>query len=90
MSCSWSRWHTDAVDRATGVNARGHDEVVGARRWAGLAAENTGDAVSVLGAVDGFQIRGWIAHPDGPVGLYDSSACSNWWTQARTEVKRSI
>jgi len=39
---------------------------------------------------DGFHLRGRIAHPNGPDGTYDSSACSNWWTQASTEVKRSI
>jgi hypothetical protein len=39
---------------------------------------------------NGFQLRGKVAHPTSSDGGYDSAACSNWWTQASTEVKRSI
>ena len=37
----------------------------------------------------GFKLRGKVAHPQNASG-YDSSACSNWWTQAKSEVKRSV
>ncbi len=40
---------------------------------------------------DGFTLRGKVAHPmDLATGGYDNSACSNWWTQASSKVKRSI
>jgi hypothetical protein len=38
----------------------------------------------------GFVLRGKVAHPQTSSGGYDSSACSNWWTQASSEVKRSV
>lgn len=38
----------------------------------------------------GFHLRGRVAHPQTQDGGYNSSACSNWWTEARSEVKRSI
>jgi hypothetical protein len=41
-------------------------------------------------AEDGFSLRGQIPFPtDGGDG-YDSLGCSNWWTDARSDVKRSI
>ena len=40
-------------------------------------------------AAAGFAKRGQVAHPNAPNG-YDSMACSNWWTQASSEVKRSV
>ncbi len=43
-----------------------------------------------VNVADGFHLRGKVAHPNTSDGTYDSSACSNWWTQASTEVKRSI
>ncbi|MDF2698019.1 MAG: putative lipoprotein, partial [Labilithrix sp.] len=41
-------------------------------------------------AAGGFAKRGQVAHPNAPNASYDSSACSNWWTNARSEVKRSV
>jgi hypothetical protein len=39
----------------------------------------------------GFSLRGQVAHPTDPTtGQYDDAACSNWWTQASSQVKRSI
>ena len=44
-------------------------------------------------ANDGFKLRGKVGHPsttsDNQWG-YMSSACGNWWTNASSEVKRSI
>jgi uncharacterized secreted protein with C-terminal beta-propeller domain len=39
---------------------------------------------------NGFSLRGKVAHPQTSSGGYDSGACSNWWTQASSEVKRSV
>lgn len=40
---------------------------------------------------NGFSLRGQVAHPTDPAtGYYDSTGCSNWWTQASSKVKRSI
>ena len=33
----------------------------------------------------GFNLRGRVAHPRGP-----DASCSNWWTNASSEVKRSV
>jgi uncharacterized secreted protein with C-terminal beta-propeller domain len=41
-------------------------------------------------AANGFHLRGRVAHPHTSTGGYDNGACSNWWTQASSEVKRSI
>ncbi len=41
-------------------------------------------------AASGFHLRGRVAHPQTSTGGYDNGACSNWWTQASSEVKRSI
>jgi Beta propeller domain len=41
-------------------------------------------------ASGGFVQRGRVAHPQTSSGGYDSGACSNWWTQASSEVKRSV
>ncbi len=41
-------------------------------------------------ATNGFALRGKVAHPQTSSGGYDSGACSNWWTQAQSEVKRSV
>ncbi len=41
-------------------------------------------------AAAGFAKRGQVAHPNAPNNGYDSMACSNWWTQASSEVKRSV
>lgn len=41
-------------------------------------------------AASGFHLRGKVSHPHTQSGGYDSSACSNWWTQASSEVKRSV
>jgi hypothetical protein len=39
----------------------------------------------------GFSLRGKVAHPSNvSSGYYENAACSNWWTQASSEVKRSI
>jgi uncharacterized secreted protein with C-terminal beta-propeller domain len=38
----------------------------------------------------GFHQRGRVAHPNASNGGYDSGACSNWWTNASSEVKRSV
>ena len=38
----------------------------------------------------GFHLRGKVSHPQTSSGGYDNSACSNWWTQASSEVKRSV
>ncbi len=42
---------------------------------------------------NGFSLRGKVAHPesvqnDSP--YYNSAACSSWWTNAKSEVRRSI
>ncbi len=37
----------------------------------------------------GFSKRGQVAHPNASKG-YDSRGCSSWWTQAHSEVKRSV
>lgn len=39
-------------------------------------------------AVDGFHLRGRVEHP--PSTGYDEASCSNWWTDASSQVKRSI
>jgi hypothetical protein len=42
-------------------------------------------------AAKGFTELGRVAHPNTPdQNGYDSGACSNWWTNASSEVKRSI
>lgn len=42
-------------------------------------------------AAGGFVQRGRVAHPNTPTGNgYDSGACSNWWANASSEVKRSV
>jgi hypothetical protein len=38
----------------------------------------------------GFALRGRVAHPSSTTGTYDDAACSNWWTNASSEVRRSI
>lgn len=39
----------------------------------------------------GFHLRGRVAHPNTASGSgWDSGACSNWWTNASSEVKRSV
>jgi hypothetical protein len=40
---------------------------------------------------NGFSLRGKVSHPttNSQQGGY-SSACSNWWTNASSEVKRSV
>jgi len=45
----------------------------------------------------GFSLKGKVAHPNAevqdPYGTgyrYDSQGCSNWWTNASSEVRRSI
>jgi len=39
----------------------------------------------------GFSLRGKVSHPNAPNGSgYDSGACTNWWSDASSEVKRSI
>ena len=39
----------------------------------------------------GFAEHGRVSHPNTPSGSgYDSGACSNWWTNASSEVKRSV
>jgi len=39
---------------------------------------------------NGFQLKGKVSHPQTTSGGYDDSACTNWWTQASSEVKRSV
>jgi len=43
-------------------------------------------------AESGFAKRGQVSHPNSSTGAnaYDSRACSNWWTNARSEVRRSV
>ena len=38
----------------------------------------------------GFSERGRVANPPTPSGQYDHSLCSNWWSNASSEVKRSL
>lgn len=38
----------------------------------------------------GFALKGKVAHPSTPSGGYNDAACSNWWTNASSEVKRSV
>ncbi len=39
----------------------------------------------------GFTKHGAVAHPNNSSGTgYENSACSNWWTNASSEVKRSV
>ncbi len=43
----------------------------------------------------GFHLRGRVAHPNstpsyGDYGDYDSNGCYNWWSNAGSEVKRSV
>lgn len=41
--------------------------------------------------VDGGIVeKGRVAHPNSGASGYDNQACSSWWTNASTEVKRSI
>jgi hypothetical protein len=42
-----------------------------------------------VSVADGFKERGRVAHP-GQTGEYDDTACSQWWTAASTDVKRSV
>ena len=39
---------------------------------------------------NGFQLKGKVAHPNTSTGGYNSGGCSNWWTNASSEVKRSV
>ncbi len=39
---------------------------------------------------NGFALRGKVAHPQTASGGYNDASCSNWWTQASSEVKRSV
>ncbi|MBI5532857.1 MAG: beta-propeller domain-containing protein [Deltaproteobacteria bacterium] len=40
---------------------------------------------------NGFVEKGRVSHPNDSSGTgYDSGVCSNWWTNASTEVKRSV
>jgi hypothetical protein len=39
---------------------------------------------------EGFELRGQIPFPTDGAGGYDDLGCSNWWTDARSEVRRSI
>jgi hypothetical protein len=41
-------------------------------------------------ATGGFKLKGKVAHPMTSTGGYDSAACSNWWTNASSEVRRSV
>jgi hypothetical protein len=42
-------------------------------------------------AANGFALKGKVSHPNSAsTTSYDSSGCSNWWTQASSEVKRSV
>ena len=38
----------------------------------------------------GFTLKGKVAHPSTSTGGYNDAACSNWWTNASSEVKRSV
>ncbi|WP_394847012.1 beta-propeller domain-containing protein [Pendulispora brunnea] len=39
----------------------------------------------------GFALRGTVAHPNAETGNgYNNGGCYNWWTNASSEVKRSI
>jgi hypothetical protein len=41
-------------------------------------------------ATNGFVLKGKVAHPHTSTGGYNQGACSNWWTNASSEVKRSV
>jgi len=42
-------------------------------------------------AANGFSLRGKVSHPNTSSGTgYNNAGCSNWWTQANSEVKRSL
>lgn len=56
----------------------------------GLNMTFSGLSVYDATAENGFHLRGRVSHPQTSDGGYDSAACSNWWTQASSEVKRSI
>jgi hypothetical protein len=46
--------------------------------------------VSVTG---GIHLRGQVEHPSATAPAnsnYNNGACSNWWTNASSEVKRSV
>jgi hypothetical protein len=38
----------------------------------------------------GIDERGRVAHPPVATGRYNDASCSNWWTNASSEVKRSV
>jgi hypothetical protein len=41
--------------------------------------------------VAGIALRGRVAHPTSQTGNgYNSQGCYNWWTNASSEVKRSV
>ncbi|RYZ64480.1 MAG: hypothetical protein EOP08_08915, partial [Proteobacteria bacterium] len=51
----------------------------------------SGLAVYDVTAAGGFVARGRIEHPPTSTGTgYDGASCSNWWTQASSQVKRSV
>lgn len=40
---------------------------------------------------NGFSLRGRVSHPTSSTGTgYENNGCYNWWTNATSEVKRSI
>lgn len=40
---------------------------------------------------NGFTLKGQVAHPNTSTGNgYESAGCGNWWTNASSEVRRSI
>ena|SRR5687767_11433755 len=41
-------------------------------------------------AASGFSLKGRVEHPQTSTGGYYDNACSNWWTNASSEVKRSV
>lgn len=57
----------------------------------GLNMTFSGLMVYDVTTAGGFKAKGKVAHPTDPTsGGYDSSGCSNWWTQASSKVKRSV
>jgi hypothetical protein len=57
----------------------------------GMTMTFSGLQVYDVTLASGFALRGQVAHPSTSSGSgYNNSACSNWWTNANSAVKRSV
>jgi uncharacterized secreted protein with C-terminal beta-propeller domain len=56
----------------------------------GMNMTFSGLVVFNVTAQDGFTEQGRVAHPTEASGGYTNAACTNWWTRASSQVKRSI